>query len=58
MDRHTTLAETKRIFESANEPKELWVVEGAAHVDLHAFEPDVYQKRISAFLAKYLRHAG
>jgi pimeloyl-ACP methyl ester carboxylesterase len=58
MDRHTTLAETKRIFESANNPKELWIVEGAAHVDLHAFEPDVYQKRISSFLAKYLRHAG
>lgn len=58
MDRHTTLAETKRIFAAAAEPKELWVVEGAAHVDLYAFEPDAYQKKISTFLAKYLTHAG
>lgn len=58
MDRHTTLAETKRIFEAASAPKELWVVEGAAHVDLYAFEPDAYKEKISTFLAKYLRHAG
>ena len=30
-DRHTTLRETKRLFESAGQPKELWVVGGAAH---------------------------
>jgi alpha-beta hydrolase superfamily lysophospholipase len=58
MDRHTTLAETKRIFEAAHAPKELWVVEGAAHVDLYVFEPDAYKEKISTFLAKYLRHAG
>ncbi|MGZ8184758.1 MAG: alpha/beta hydrolase [Methylobacter sp.] len=58
MDRHTTLAETKRIFEAAPAPKELWVIEGAAHVDLYVFEPDAYKEKISTFLAKYLRHAG
>lgn len=55
MDRHTTVAETRRIFEAAKEPKELWIVDGAAHVDLYAFEPERYKTKISAFLAKYLR---
>ncbi|MGE5101173.1 MAG: alpha/beta hydrolase [Deltaproteobacteria bacterium] len=54
-DRYTTLDETKRIFDSTSAPKELWIVEGAAHVDLHAFAPAVYQARVGAFLDKYLR---
>lgn len=54
-DRHTTLDETERIYAAAHSPKELWVVNGAAHEDLHAFAPQAYEKRISAFLSKYLR---
>ncbi len=57
-DRHTTLSETLRLFQSANEPKELWIVEGAAHVDLYNFNPIAYESRISTFLAKYIRKAG
>ena len=53
-DQRTTLAETKRIYGTANSPKELWVVEGAAHVDLHAYAPKEYEKRIPVFLAKHL----
>jgi len=55
-DKHTTWAETQRIFDSAVEPKELWRVEGAAHVDLHAFQPEEYERRILRFLAKHLRN--
>jgi len=55
MDRHTTVAETKRLYEAAREPKELWLVAGAAHQDLHAFDPATYEARISAFLLRYLR---
>ncbi len=55
IDRHTTLSETKRLYDAASRPKELWVVEGAAHVDLHEFDPAAYESKISAFLAKYLR---
>lgn len=58
VDLHTTLAETERIYAAAREPKELWVVDGAAHVDLHAFDSKAYEERVSAFLAKYLRSAG
>lgn len=53
-DRHTTLRETERLFKAANAPKELWIVPGAAHVDLHAFGPRAYEARVGAFLGKYL----
>jgi uncharacterized protein len=55
-DKHTTWAETQRLFDSAIEPKELWRVEGAAHVDLHSFQPAEYERRILRFLAKHLRN--
>jgi len=54
-DRHTTLAETERLFAAAAEPKQLWVVPGAAHVDLHAFAPPAYEARVGAFLGQHLR---
>jgi fermentation-respiration switch protein FrsA (DUF1100 family) len=58
IDQHTTLSQTKRLYDTASHPKELWIVEGAAHVDLHAFDPTAYESKISAFLAKYLRPRG
>jgi alpha-beta hydrolase superfamily lysophospholipase len=53
-DLHTTLPETQRLFAAAAQPKDLWVVEGAAHVDLHAYAPADYERRIGAFLARHL----
>ena len=55
-DRHTTMAETKRLFAAAAEPKELWLVDDAAHVDLYAFNPQAYESKISVFLLKHLRN--
>ena len=55
MDRSTTLAETHRLYAAAREPKELWIVQGAGHVDLEAFDPATYEKTISTFLANHLR---
>jgi uncharacterized protein len=57
-DRHTTVPETRRLFAAAAEPRELWLVEGAAHVDLHAFNPQVYESKITVFLRKHLRNEG
>ena len=54
-DRHTSLSDTQRLFEAANQPKELWIVTSAAHVDLHAFNPEEYEARVSTFLHKYLQ---
>jgi pimeloyl-ACP methyl ester carboxylesterase len=53
-DRHTTLAETQRLFAAAASPKSLWVVDGAAHVDLHAYAPAAYELRIGAFMDRYV----
>ena len=55
-DMHTSWSETQRLFDAAASPKELWRVEGAAHVDLHAFQPDNYQRRILRVFALHLRH--
>jgi len=54
-DRHTTLEETRRIFAAATDPRELWTVEGAAHVDLQRYAPKAYEARVLPFLARYLR---
>ena len=54
-DRHTTLAESQALFAAAREPKELWAVSGAAHVDLHAAARAEYERRVLQFLAPYLR---
>ena len=54
-DQHTTLAESLRLFGAANPPKEWWGVEGAAHIDLHHFAPQVYEERVLEFFARTLR---
>jgi alpha-beta hydrolase superfamily lysophospholipase len=54
-DLHTTAAETRRFYEAANEPKELWLVDGAAHVDLLSKAPTEYRSRVTSFLSEHLR---
>jgi uncharacterized protein len=53
-DRNTTEAETQRIYAAAHDPKVLWIVNGAGHVDLHAYAPADYEARVGAFLDRYL----
>ncbi len=54
-DEHTAAAETRRLFAAAREPKALWLVDSAAHVNLHAHDPGAYEARVLAFLAAHLR---
>jgi alpha-beta hydrolase superfamily lysophospholipase len=54
-DRHVRLEESMRIFDAAKTPKELWVVDDVAHVDLHAFDNKEYRRRILQFFQKHLR---
>ena len=35
--------------------KSLWIVPGAAHVDLHAFAPAEYERRVGSFMQERLR---
>lgn len=53
-DLHTTAAETRSLFEAAKEPKELWLVDGAAHVDLLDNSPTEYQSRVTVFFDEHL----
>ena len=53
-DVHTKLDESRRIFAAAVEPKQFWVVEGAAHVDLRDFDPKAYDARVLQFLEQHL----
>ncbi len=50
-DTKTWPEDTRRLFEAAREPKELWMVPGAGHGDL--FGPE-YKVRVLAFLRKHL----
>jgi uncharacterized protein len=54
-DRDTTLEESRELFAAAPDPKELWVVEGAHHQDLHALKGREYESRVLGFFEKYLR---
>ena len=53
-DHHTRIEEARRVFSAAAEPKSLWEVPGAAHVDLHDFAGAEYERRVDAFLAANL----
>jgi fermentation-respiration switch protein FrsA (DUF1100 family) len=56
-DNRTPPDETTAMFDRAPEPKSLWLVEGAPHVDLEAYAPDQYRDRVPPFLVKWLQRA-
>ena len=55
VDRHTTLAQSQALFAAAGEPKQMWVVPGAEHVDLANYAPDEYRSRVLDFFARTVR---
>ena len=57
IDRNTTLDDTRLLFAAARDPKELWLIPNAAHVDFQRFASDEYRRRIIAFLANALGRA-
>jgi fermentation-respiration switch protein FrsA (DUF1100 family) len=54
LDEHTPLIETRRMFETAVEPKQLLIVPGAHHTDLHDYDPVLYREKILSFLQVHL----
>lgn len=54
LDQQTPMAETRRLFNAAPAPKQLWEVQGAAHEDLHAYNSVEYERRILAFFERTL----
>ena len=55
-DRHTRVPETQAMFAAVRGSKELWLVDGAAHVDLHGHDPTQYRARILRFFDRHLRN--
>ncbi|QQS13727.1 MAG: alpha/beta fold hydrolase [Rhodospirillales bacterium] len=56
-DPYTPPAETRALFDAARSPKEMWIVPGAHHWDLHDIAGAEYERRILAFLGRHLKAA-
>lgn len=48
-DHWTPPAETRAMFDAANDPKDLWLVPGAAHEDLYAVAAQKYEQQVLGF---------
>jgi pimeloyl-ACP methyl ester carboxylesterase len=57
-DSYTSIEDARALFAAASNPKELWAVEGAGHVNLHAFAKAQYEQRVGDFLGRYLAAKG
>jgi alpha-beta hydrolase superfamily lysophospholipase len=56
-DRLIDASQSRRLFEAAGEPKELYEVPGAAHGESHAVAGEAYEERVLGFLARHLEMA-
>jgi len=56
-DREIKLRNALTIYKSANEPKELWLVDKAGHLGAYAVEKREYERRVIVFFNKYLKTA-
>ena len=50
LDQHTSIGEARALFAAASKPKDFWAVEGAAHVNLHNYAKEEYERRVLSFL--------
>jgi pimeloyl-ACP methyl ester carboxylesterase len=55
VDPFTPPDETRRLYDAAPAPKDLWIVPGAHHWDLHRIAARDYESRVLAFLDHHLR---
>ena len=53
-DRLVDWTQAVRLFEAAREPKELLVVDGAAHSEAHALGGETYERRVLEFFERHL----
>jgi fermentation-respiration switch protein FrsA (DUF1100 family) len=45
----------RRLFANAGEPKELWIIEGAGHLEGSSLDPAAYQSRLTRFFQSSLK---
>jgi pimeloyl-ACP methyl ester carboxylesterase len=53
-DRVVPVSMSERLYSAVGNPKELWIVEGAAHADYFSHAPVEYARRIKGFFDKTL----
>ena len=53
-DEHTTLSESERMYGNASEPKQKWIVQGAAHQNLFEYDPEQYRAKVLTFFKEHL----
>lgn len=54
-DPRIPVKQTRRLFEAASKPKELWLVQGAGHLEALSREPETYRSRLTVFFDSNLR---
>lgn len=54
-DNRTPAEETRAMFDRANAPKYLWLIQGAGHTDFELYAPELYRERVLGFLSGALR---
>jgi fermentation-respiration switch protein FrsA (DUF1100 family) len=52
--RHTTLEESRTLFDAAPKRSEFWILYGAGHESFHRFAGAEHERRILDFLKRYL----
>lgn len=52
-DRHTTIANSRRLYANAPTAKQFWPIHQAGHNDLYHFTPAQYERTILTFLEKH-----
>ncbi|MGI3902095.1 MAG: alpha/beta hydrolase [Janthinobacterium lividum] len=57
LDRATPPSDTRALYAAAPGPKQLWLVEGAGHVDLAVAAGSDYERRVLPFLASQLQRS-
>ncbi len=54
VDRHTLLEETYRLYAKAPDPKELWIIDGAAHTDIYQHAGAAYETKVLTFIERHI----
>ena len=54
-DARVPVSEARRIFDAAREPKGLWVIERAGHLEGYGINPTAYRRRLTQFFQQALK---
>lgn len=57
-DLHTRAVETRRLYAAARTPRQIVMIKGAAHVDLHVFGAAAYERHVISFLQTHMRQGA